>query len=45
MTNNDIFRRIRYTFDLKDNTIVKIFALADVVKKVEKMFSVRLDFF
>ena len=30
MTNNDIFRRIRYTFDLKDNTIVKIFALADV---------------
>ena len=30
MTNNDIFRRIRYTFDLKDNTIVKIFALAEV---------------
>jgi|TARA_Y100001968_G_scaffold320755_1_gene354173 uncharacterized protein YehS (DUF1456 family) len=30
LTNNDIFRRIRYTFDLKDNTIVKIFALADV---------------
>ena len=30
MTNNDIFRRIRYTVDLKDNTIVKIFALADV---------------
>ena len=30
MTNNDIFRRIRYTCDLKDNTIVKIFALADV---------------
>ncbi|MGM0858723.1 MAG: DUF1456 family protein [Pseudomonadota bacterium] len=30
MTNNDIFRRIRYTFDLKDNTIVDIFALADV---------------
>lgn len=30
MTNNDIFRRIRYTFDLKDNTIVNIFALADV---------------
>lgn len=30
MTNNDIFRRIRYTFDLKDNTIVNIFALAEV---------------
>ena len=30
MTNNDIFRRIRYTFDLKDNTIVKIFELAEV---------------
>jgi len=24
LTNNDIFRRIRYTFDLKDNTIVDI---------------------
>lgn len=30
MTNNDIFRRIRYTFDLKDSTIVNIFALAEV---------------
>ncbi|MBZ5488360.1 DUF1456 family protein [Halomonas aquamarina] len=30
MTNNDIFRRIRYTFDLKDTFIVKIFALADI---------------
>ncbi|KPQ23885.1 MAG: hypothetical protein HLUCCA13_12140 [Halomonas sp. HL-48] len=30
MTNNDIFRRIRYTFDLKDNTIVNIFSLAEV---------------
>ncbi|MDQ7729836.1 DUF1456 family protein [Halomonas sp. SpR8] len=30
MTNNDIFRRIRYTFDLKDSTIVDIFALAEV---------------
>lgn len=30
LTNNDIFRRIRYTFDLKDNTIVNIFALAEV---------------
>lgn len=30
MTNNDIFRRLRYAFDLKDNAIVKIFALAEV---------------
>ncbi|PRY64019.1 uncharacterized protein YehS (DUF1456 family) [Vreelandella songnenensis] len=30
MTNNDIFRRIRYTFDLKESSIVKIFALADI---------------
>lgn len=29
MTNNDILRRIRYTFDLKDRTMVEIFALAD----------------
>jgi uncharacterized protein YehS (DUF1456 family) len=29
LTNNDIFRRIRYAFDLKDNTVVEIFALAD----------------
>ncbi|WP_422821885.1 DUF1456 family protein [Vreelandella massiliensis] len=30
MTNNDIFRRLHYTFDLKDNTIVDIFALAEI---------------
>ena len=29
MTNNDIMRRVRYTFDLKNNTMVEIFALAD----------------
>lgn len=29
MTNNDILRRVRYTFDLKDNAMVEIFALAD----------------
>ena len=29
MTNNDILRRIRYAFDIKDNTMVDIFALAD----------------
>lgn len=29
MTNNDILRRIRYTFDFKDSTMVDIFAAAD----------------
>lgn len=30
MTNNDILRRVRYTFDFKDSTMVEIFALAQV---------------
>ncbi|MFK7926092.1 MAG: DUF1456 family protein [Bacteroidia bacterium] len=29
MTNNDILRRIRYTFDLSDHQMIKVFALAD----------------
>ena len=29
MTNNDVLRRIRYTFDFNDAKMVKIFALAD----------------
>ena len=29
MTNNDILRRLRYTFELSDDTMIKIFALAD----------------
>ncbi|HAS62578.1 MAG TPA: DUF1456 domain-containing protein [Vibrio sp.] len=29
MTNNDILRRVRYTFDLKDNAMLEIFSLAD----------------
>ncbi len=29
MTNNDILRRIRYTFDFKNTKMVSIFALAD----------------
>ncbi|PKF51246.1 DUF1456 family protein [Enterovibrio nigricans] len=29
MTNNDILRRIRYTFDFKDSQMVEIFAAAD----------------
>ncbi|SOB78157.1 Uncharacterized conserved protein YehS, DUF1456 family [Marinobacter sp. LV10R510-11A] len=29
MTNNDVLRRIRYAFDLKDPTMVEVFSLAD----------------
>lgn len=29
MTNNDILRRIRYTFDLNDSKVIELFALAD----------------
>lgn len=29
MTNNDILRRLRYTFDLDDSKMIAIFALAD----------------
>ncbi len=29
MTNNDILRRIRYTFDLNDSKMMAIFAAAD----------------
>ena len=29
MTNNDILRRIRYTFDFKDSKMIAIFGLAD----------------
>ncbi len=29
MTNNDILRRIRYTFDFSDSKMIAIFALAD----------------
>lgn len=30
MSNNDILRRIRYTFDLNDTKMIKIFGLADL---------------
>lgn len=30
MTNNDILRRIRYIFDLNDNKVISIFALAEL---------------
>ncbi|UIP28763.1 DUF1456 family protein [Photobacterium sp. TLY01] len=29
MTNNDILRRVRDTFDFKNNTMIEIFAMAD----------------
>ncbi|TDO98271.1 DUF1456 family protein [Marinomonas balearica] len=29
MNNNDILRRVRYTFDLKDNVVRDVFSLAD----------------
>lgn len=37
MTNNDILRRVRYTFDLKDGTMVDIFALADYEVTAEQV--------
>ena len=30
MTNNDILRRLRYAFDLKDSAVIDILALADI---------------
>ena len=30
MTNNDVLRRIRYTFDFNDEKVIGIFALADL---------------
>ena len=37
MTNNDILRRIRYTFDYNDNKMVAIFAQADFAVSREKV--------
>lgn len=39
MTNNDILRRIRYTFDLKDNAMSEIFLLADLNVKDTQLVS------
>ncbi|MGR5236678.1 DUF1456 family protein [Vibrio alfacsensis] len=39
MTNNDILRRVRYTFDLKDNAMTEIFSLADLNVTVEQVTS------
>ncbi|HCR96661.1 MULTISPECIES: YehS family protein [Halomonas] len=37
MTNNDIFRRIRYCFDLKDTAVLKVFALAEFTVSEEQV--------
>lgn len=37
MNNNDVLRKIRYTFDFKDNDIVNIFKLADVDIDADKV--------
>lgn len=37
MTNNDILRRVRYTFDLKDRAMVEVFALADCEVTAEQV--------
>ncbi|ARR49388.1 DUF1456 family protein [Photobacterium damselae] len=39
MTNNDILRRIRYTFDFKDKAMVDIFAQAEVTVTEEQVVS------
>ena len=36
MTNNDISRRLRFTFDLNDNQVINVFVLAgSVVNRVQ----------
>lgn len=37
MTNNDILRRIRYTFDFNDNKMMAIFGLADYTVSREQL--------
>jgi uncharacterized protein YehS (DUF1456 family) len=37
VTNNDILRRIRYTFDFNDKTMMAIFALADQTVSREEL--------
>jgi len=39
LTNNDILRRIRYTFDFKDKAMVDIFAQAEVTVTEEQVVS------
>ena len=37
MENNDIIRRIRYTFDLSDSKMIELFGLADFVASREQV--------
>lgn len=37
MTHNDILRRLRYTFDLKDSVVIDIISLADVGVTAEQV--------
>ncbi|MFA0413321.1 DUF1456 family protein [Vibrio renipiscarius] len=37
MTNNDILRRIRYTFDFNDKAMIDVFALADLTVSKEQV--------
>lgn len=37
MTNNDILRRLRYTFDLSDSKMISVFALADLTTSREEI--------
>lgn len=37
MTNNDILRRLRYAFDLKDSAVAEIISLADVNVTAEQV--------
>lgn len=37
MTNNDILRRLRYAFDLKDSAVINILALADTSVTAEQV--------
>lgn len=37
LTNNDILRRIRYVFDLKDSTMAEIFSLGDFAANGEQV--------
>jgi uncharacterized protein YehS (DUF1456 family) len=39
MTNNDVLRRLRYTFDFNEHKIVSIFALADTKVTQEQVTS------
>ncbi len=39
MTNNDILRRIRYAFDIKDNDLIKIFSFSNITVSKEEILS------